>query len=277
MPKYNINHKYFLITLFFIICIPTTILWAGGEVKDALNNNKTTTHGIYWYIPPPIDVIHNSSCNKWYGVMIDTGYYTNDTIGENCYICGGVNLIIKINKDSIEKAIQDSIANLNKEEYKKKLELLKKNFVFYKDEFSTVGSYRHKYQTNENSWNRICLRTEIYESGSIYLESMYYAHNYLFITQVEVKIGDSLYWSDDVPIYSDYNRKKSGGGMIVEYVTYTPSQQNGIVEAIANSGDLPVRVRFVGDQYYTFTLSWKDKQAIKESYELSKLINKIKE
>lgn len=178
--------------------------------------------------------------------------------------------------DLVQKQKSDSIAKANealREENKKRLGVLKKNFKFKQDEFNNVGWYTHKYQTVENIWNRKCLKTRVSSTGYIYFESHYYADDWLFHTRIEVKIGDKIFKSEDVPTYSDDNRTENSGGSIWENVSYTGDNDNGIIKAIAESGDTPVKVRFIGKYYYDdFTLSSKDKQAIKDSYELSQLI-----
>jgi len=112
--------------------------------------------------------------------------------------------------------------------------------------------------------------TKVDSRGDIYLESQYYADDWLFHTRIEVKIGDKIFKSKDVPLFSANNIHEPSGDIIWENVTYT--DDNGIIKAIAESGNTPVKVRFIGKYYDDFTLSSKDKQAIKDSYELSQLI-----
>lgn len=192
-----------------------------------------------------------------------------------------IDLAEKQKNDSIQKAREDSIAKVNAiqlDEDKKRLAVLKKNFEYKEDEFNKIGWYTHKNQTVDNSWNRKCLITHVNSNGYIYLEDQYYSEDWIFHTRIEVKIGDNIYKSEDVPTYSKYNRTQNSSRSVWENVSYTSGKDNGIIKAIAESGDKPVKVRFIGREYYSdFTLSNKDKQAIKDSYELSNLIKKIGE
>lgn len=181
--------------------------------------------------------------------------------------------------DLVQKQKNDNIAKANealREENKKRLGVLKKNFKFKQDEFNNVGWYTHKYQTVENTWNRKCLITHVNSTGYIYLESQYYADDWLFQTRIEVKIGDKIFKSEDVPTYSDDHKTENSGSSIWENISYTGDKDNGIIKAIAESGDIPVKVRFIGKYHYDFTLSSKDKQTIKDSYELSQLIKQVR-
>lgn len=192
-----------------------------------------------------------------------------------------IDLVQKQKNDSIQKAKEDSIAKVNAaqlEENKKRLAVLKKNFKYKEDEFNKTGWYTHKNQTVDNSWNRKCLKAHVNSNGYIYLEDQYYSEDWIFHSRIEVKIGDNIYKSEDVPTYSEDNKTENSSGSVWENVSYTGDKDNGIIKAIAESVDKPVKVRFIGREYYSdFTLSNKDKQAIKDSYELSNLIKKIGE
>lgn len=189
-----------------------------------------------------------------------------------------INLVQKQKNEAIEKAKADSIAKVNdalKAEYKKRLVVLKKNFNIKKDEFNNTAWYIHKNQTVDNSWNRKCLKTHINSDGYIYLEDQFYSDDWIFHSSIQVKIADNIYHSSVVESYSENNKTENSGESVWECISYTDSKDYGIIKAIAESGDKPVKVRFVGKQYNSdFTLSNKDKKAIKEGYELAYLIKK---
>ncbi len=188
-----------------------------------------------------------------------------------------INLIQK--NEAVEKEKADSIAKINNEqrvENKKRLEILKKNFNFKKDEFNNTAWYRHKNQTVNNSWNRKCLITHINSDGYIYLEDQFYSDDWIFHSSIHVKIADNIYNSSVVETYEENNKTENSGGSIWENISYTDGKDNGIIKAIAESGNKLVKVRFVGKQYNSdFTLSNKDKKAIKEGYELAYLIKTV--
>jgi hypothetical protein len=162
------------------------------------------------------------------------------------------------------------------EENKKRLTVLKKNFVYNEDEFNNIGWYTHRSQTANNSWNRKLLKANVNSSGYIYLEDQYHSSDWIFHKRIEVKIGDNIYKSEEVPTFNEDNKTSNSSDSVWEDIHYSGNKDNGIIKAIVENNSLPVKVRFIGREYYSdFTLSNKDIQAIKDSYELSELIKKV--
>lgn len=58
-----------------------------GWVSRAFFAKTKVRTASYWYNSKS-DVLHNSGC-RWYGVT-KNGYYTNEALGRDCRICGGV-------------------------------------------------------------------------------------------------------------------------------------------------------------------------------------------
>lgn len=182
-----------------------------------------------------------------------------------------------------------------KEENLKKLKLLKAKFTFSKDEFKDIGWYTHRNESREEQetirtpgypavtlkkywFEGSHLATRVNSKGYIYLKSYYWGRDWLFHTRVRVKIGDSVLTSDTIPSYSDDNIRESSGGKVWETIHFTRGRGNGILEAIANNVEKVIKVRFEGDKYYDdMTLSQGDKEAIRDSWELSKLIKTTEE
>jgi hypothetical protein len=159
---------------------------------------------------------------------------------------------------------------------KSRLAELKTKFNYTYDEFEKKGWYENKSQVVASTWNKKILRVRVNNSGYAYLEDQYYGDNWIFHTRVEMKIGSAIYKSDDIPSYDPNNATSNSGGSVWETISYTNDRDNGIIEAIAKSGDAPVLVRFAGDHgVFDFTLATRDRQAIKDSYELSTLIREL--
>jgi len=159
---------------------------------------------------------------------------------------------------------------------KNRLVELKNKFNYDYDEFEKIGWYENKTQVVANTFNKKMLRVRVNNKGYAYLEDQYYGDNWIFHTRVVVKIGDTIYTSDDIPSYDSANHTNNSGGSVWERISYSGGRDNGIIEAIAKSGDASVLVRFAGDQGVSdFTLAARDQQAIKDAYELSNLIKKI--
>ena len=156
---------------------------------------------------------------------------------------------------------------------KARLVELKTKFTYKYDEFEKKGWYVAKSQSVDNTWDKEVLAVNVNNIGYAYLSDQYYGDDWIFHTRVEVKIGDTVYKSEDIPSFDSNNNRHNSGGSVWESISYTSDKDNGIVKAIAESGDAVVKVRFTGDEgVYDFTLSKRDQQAIKDAYELSNLI-----
>ena len=159
---------------------------------------------------------------------------------------------------------------------KKTLADLKTKFKYTYDEFEKKGWYEAKTQNVDNTWNKQVLKVYVNNVGYAYLSDQYYGESWIFHTRVEVKIGDTVYKSDDIPTYDSDNSTHNSGGSVWESLSYTGGRDNGIIKAIAESGDAAVLVRFTSDQgQKDFTLAKRDQEAIKDAYELSNLIIKV--
>lgn len=186
------------------------------------------------------------------------------------------NIIGVENKDLPKEVITKSAVDpLVLEANKKRLNELKTKFNYKYDEFDNKGWYFHKTQIVENTYDKKVLKVYVNNVGYAYLLDQYYAEDWLFHTRLEVKIGDNIYRTDDIPTYDSDSSTEIGSGNIWETISYTAGRDNGIIKAIAESGNIPIKVRFAGDrEVYDMTLSERDRQAIKDAYELSELIKK---
>lgn len=159
---------------------------------------------------------------------------------------------------------------------KKRLAELKTKFSYEYDEFQKTGWYSAKSQVVGNTFDDAVLRIHVNHVGYMYISDQYYGDNWIFHTHVEVKVGDTLYKSADIPSYDPSNTTNNSSGSVWEFISYTNGRDNGIINAIAKSGDTSIKVRFSGGQgVHDFTLTKRDQQAIKDAYELSELIKKI--
>lgn len=183
---------------------------------------------------------------------------------------------IESTNQSIPTPIPEQIDPAVLEADKARLAELKKSFIYKYDEFNNIGWYTHINQTAENSYNRRLLKMHVNNRGYGYMASQYYGENWIFHTRVEVKIGDLVLRSEEVPTYDSNNETQNSGYSVWETVSFTNSNDNGILKAISESAENDVKVRFSGDQKISdFTLTKKDQQSIKDSYELMLLIKKV--
>lgn len=172
------------------------------------------------------------------------------------------------------KEQKDKKKKKKNEQALKKLPKMEKKFLKKTDEFNGNTWYTHK------TWgkyypNRKTLVAKVNSNGFIYLKSNYYSSDWLFHTSIKVKIGNKKYKTLDVPRYSENNDTDNSGGDIWESVSYLESD-NGIIKAIAENVNSKVLVRFNGSKHYDeSTLSTRDKNAIKDCYELSNLLKSV--
>jgi len=153
---------------------------------------------------------------------------------------------------------------------KAQIEVLKKKFNYTADEFQKVGFYKHK-TFGESYPDRKTLTVGLNSEGYIYLRSNYHADDWLFHKSVQIKSGETILESPTIESYDKAHVTYNSGGDIWEQNTY--KDDNGIIYLISISQDNEVKVRFNGQQFYSdIVLSKKDKQAIKDSYELSQAI-----
>jgi hypothetical protein len=175
----------------------------------------------------------------------------------------------------IEKLRADSIAkadSISRAENLKKLEGLKKKFIFEKDEFRNIDWYYHK-NWGKHWLNRKGLTASVNSFGDIYLKSNYHATDWLFHTQIQVKIEDEVLESSIAETYSNNHLTEVRGGSIWEANYYTNGRDKRILRKIAENAEKRIKVRFIGSPYYyDITLSKIDKYAIKDCYELAQLL-----
>jgi hypothetical protein len=165
------------------------------------------------------------------------------------------------------------IAEIEKEktlaESRKKLDKLKRNFTYKKDEFQDIGFYTHK--SYGKYWpNRKTLTSGVNSSGYAWLRSNYSDDDWLFHTSIHVLVGERKLTSPTVETFSEKNKTDNNGGRIWEVVTYDNTE---ILREIAENTDKTIKIRFNGREFYNdATLSASDKQALKDCYELGELI-----
>jgi hypothetical protein len=177
-------------------------------------------------------------------------------------------------KSKISKIKENKELEIKKEEIEKNFEKLKQKFSYKKDEFQDIGFYTHK-TWGKYYQNRKTLTSGVNSDGYAWLRSNYSSDDWLFHTSIYVLIDDKKLSSPIVETYNENNIQENDGGRIWEIVTYNNTD---ILKEIAENSDKIIKVRFNGSQHYDdTTLSKSDKEALKDCYELSESIKKLKE
>ena len=149
------------------------------------------------------------------------------------------------------------------------LELIKKNFIYSKDEFKEVGFYKHKNWGN-NTPMRTCMNAYVNTIPTVYLRSNFVGDSWLFHEQAKLSIDGKIIGTDVIRS-SDAIRETIGGGDVFESNTYIMNYD--VVKAIADNVDKTIKVRLEGDKYYRdFTIPDKDKKAIQDCWVLWQLL-----
>ncbi|KGO88395.1 hypothetical protein Q765_00315 [Flavobacterium rivuli WB 3.3-2 = DSM 21788] len=188
--------------------------------------------------------------------------------------------LVACKEGNIESTIptdKEATAEISKEEFAKNekasfahdvkiIDSLKSKFHIKKDEFDKSVWINHKAFGTKYWPNRCTLAVYIREDGSYYTQSNYYGEDWVFHTNVQVKLGDEVFTSETIPTYSKNNIKDNDGGQVWEVVQYTENTPD-IAQAISYyDGKGPVKIRFNGRQSsHDVVLSKSDRKAITES------------
>jgi len=172
--------------------------------------------------------------------------------------------------DSLERVKEDSIRQFSINRIKDiKAKYNYSDFFFIYDDFSEEGYYNVQtdYDYKKSQWGKLWLR--ILDNGELLFASVYFSRERLYHTMIQAKIGDSLITSQEVPL-TDYSNIVEGN--YVETVYFT-NKDNGILNAIVSSkDDENIRIRLIGDEYYTYSLKRNDIIKLKEGYEFANLL-----
>jgi hypothetical protein len=164
-----------------------------------------------------------------------------------------------------------AISQASRDSMMSRRDQLSRNFDFSADEIRGGGWYSHKRQSTDNSWNRVYLSAPLNAEGRVYLSAHYYGETWIFFNRVEARIGSRIFETDRV----EPDRHNSTA--VWETLHFTGGQDNGLLAAIAASSmETRVIVRFPGsDGIREFDLSDRDRIAIKESFELARLLRQV--
>lgn len=160
-----------------------------------------------------------------------------------------------------EEAAEEGDLSFTMEE----IEALKSKFTF--DEES--GWYYHNHW-NRSSPKRRTLTADVMATGYFILTSNFYANKGIKHSKIIATIGENKITSGEIKTSEDDNQTVEEGDRIYETIRYANYKDNGIFQAISQSGETPVNIRFVGAKSYSDAeLPKSDKDAIKDCFYLS--------
>jgi hypothetical protein len=149
---------------------------------------------------------------------------------------------------------------------------LAKDFIFSPGEAGKPGTYEHKRQTVESSWNRTYLKIGLNENGDVWLTSHYYGKVWIDHTSLRVYDQDNYILTDTIGLGHEWNRKVEDLGDRWETVEFRDGSDAGAIAFIADNYKKSVKVRLTGKTFQYIVLESFDKDAIRKGWELAQVL-----
>jgi hypothetical protein len=156
----------------------------------------------------------------------------------------------------------------------KELKPLLKNFI-ESDEYGPHTILIHKRQRPENSYNRTFVKAYLNKEGEFYISSRYYGTSWIKHHQIKVYYNGKSVTSEVIPEDGINNRQFEDGGNKWEIVNYKDGADNGIINFIASNVNRPLKVQFIGKDYFYNVMEKFDKEAIRDGYEISFVLKEL--
>lgn len=153
-----------------------------------------------------------------------------------------------------------------------RLSELSKDFRFTPGEAGQPGSYEHKRQTVESSWNRTFLKIGLNENGDVWLVSHYYGNSWIDHTSLRVYDQDNYILTDTIPLGHEWNRKVEDLGDRWETIEFREGSDAGAIAFIADNYQKSIKVRLTGKTFQYIVLENYDKEAIRKGWELAQVL-----
>lgn len=156
-------------------------------------------------------------------------------------------------------------------------EKMKPNFLFEKDpDYDDLGKYMDKQQKIENNLQKSYLRVWTDEQGTLFLASVYYGSGALKHDRMKVSRPDGQsVETEQVPHDGGLNYRFTDLGMTTEVVTYSRSNDNGVVMFIYENKDQNLKAEYLGGRKYSLSISNADKNALVKTVDLAIVLSDI--
>lgn len=154
-------------------------------------------------------------------------------------------------------------------------EKIKETFVLEKDTaYQEVGNYFWPAQVVEKNLHRSYLRFQVNERGVMSMTSIYCGPSNIHHVAVKVIAPDDTF--AETPASND-SYETTDLGEKIEKADYLLGQDGNVMGFIYFNHDKNLRVEYLGERKYTTTLLPADRQALKETYELSQILSAIEQ
>lgn len=153
-----------------------------------------------------------------------------------------------------------------------RLPALSRDFLLSQGEAGLPGTYEHKRQTVESSWNRTFLKIGLNENGDVWLISHYYGKSWIDHTSLRIYDQDNYILTDTIPLGHEWNRKVEDLGDRWETIEFREGSDAGAIAFIADNYLKSVKARFTGKTFMYIVLENYDKEAIRKGWELAQVL-----
>jgi hypothetical protein len=154
---------------------------------------------------------------------------------------------------------------------------IKQYFVFEKDpEYDVTGRYIEKKAAATSASRKI--QTGIYETGDIYLKSIYRGKGAIRHNQLKVSIPSGEYNQTEVIPFdggSNYTFMDDNTGLTHEIVTYQKGRDNELLRFIYNYSTQKLTAQYIGGKLYSFVLSQPEIESLVKTMEFSLVLTDI--
>lgn len=154
-------------------------------------------------------------------------------------------------------------------------EAIKGKFILEKDTaYQDIGNYFWPTQTVEKNLHRSYLRFQVNERGVMSMTSIYCGQSNIHHFAVKVIAPDGTF--AETPA-SDDSYETTDLGEKIEKADYFLGHDGNVMGFIYFNHDKNLKVEYLGGKKYTTTMSVSDRQALKETYELSQILSAIEQ
>lgn len=154
-------------------------------------------------------------------------------------------------------------------------EAIKGRFALEKDTaYQEVGNYMWPTQVVEKNLHRSYLRFQVSEQGAMSMTSIYCGSSNIHHLAVKIIAPDGTF--AETPTSND-SYETTDLGEKIEKADYLLGQDGDVMRFIYFNHDKNLKVEYMGGAKYTTTLSAADRQALKETYELSQVLLAIEQ
>jgi len=138
--------------------------------------------------------------------------------------------------------------------------------------YQTEGSYLWPTQVIEKNMHRSYLRFQVSEQGVLSMTSIYCGKSNIHHYAVKVSAPDGS--TAETPSSKD-SYETSDLGEKIEKADYKIGEDGGVFDFIYAHKDKNIRVEYIGDKKFVTTMSATDREALAQTYELSKILSDI--